>query len=76
LAIASCAAGGHDVWWIVEAESGDAALAILPHYLAQRCDVVPVHSHPRNDESPDVLGGFVRSPVMGAAGFEPATSRV
>src|SRR5882724_9925916 len=24
---------------------------------------------PRNDESPDVLGAFVHSPVMGAAGF-------
>jgi hypothetical protein len=39
---ASCAAAGHDVWWIVEAEAGDAALAMLPHYLAQLCDVVPV----------------------------------
>jgi hypothetical protein len=52
LAIASCAAGGHDVWWIVEAESGDAALAMLPHYLAQRCDVVPVHSHPGTTKAP------------------------
>jgi hypothetical protein len=40
--IASCASGGHEVWWVVEAESADAALAMLPHYLAERCEVVPV----------------------------------
>ena len=40
--LASCAAGGHDVWWVVEAESGAAALALLPHYLAERCEVVQV----------------------------------
>jgi hypothetical protein len=40
--LASCAAGGHDVWWVVEAESGAAALALLPHYVAERCEVVQV----------------------------------
>jgi hypothetical protein len=39
---ASCASGGHEVWWFVEAESGAAARAMLPHYLAERCEVVPV----------------------------------
>lgn len=36
---ASCAAGGHEIWWIVEAESEAEALALLPHYLAQRASV-------------------------------------
>jgi len=40
--VSSCASGGHEVWWVVEAESSDAALAMLPHYLAERCEVVPV----------------------------------
>jgi hypothetical protein len=39
---ASCASGGHEIWWVVEAESGAAALAMLPHYVAERCDVVLV----------------------------------
>lgn len=40
--IATCADGGHDVWWIVEADSPEDALRLLPHYVAQRCSVVPV----------------------------------
>ena len=40
--LASCASGGHEVWWVVEAASADAARAMLPHYLAERCEVVPV----------------------------------
>jgi hypothetical protein len=39
---ASCAAGGHEVWWIVEAPSTDAALDLLPHYVAQRSTAVPI----------------------------------
>ena len=39
---ASCAAGGHEVWWVVEAESDEAARSLLPHYIAERCEVVPV----------------------------------
>ena len=39
---ASCAAGGHEIWWVVEAESSEAALALLPHYVATRSTVVPV----------------------------------
>jgi hypothetical protein len=36
----------------------------------------PARHAPRNGESPDVLGAFVHFACMGAAGFEPATSRV
>ncbi len=41
-AIASCAAGGHAVWWVVEAASAEAALALLPHYVAQRSTATPI----------------------------------
>ncbi len=41
-AIASCAVGGHAVWWVVEAESPEAALELLPHYVAQRSTVTPI----------------------------------
>jgi hypothetical protein len=39
---ASCAAGGHEIWWIVETDSKESALALLPHYIAQRCSVIPI----------------------------------
>jgi hypothetical protein len=39
---ASCAAGGHEIWWVVEAESAVQALALLPHYVAQRTCAIPV----------------------------------
>ena len=39
---ASCAAGGHEIWWIVESASPEAALDLLPHYVAQRSTAVPV----------------------------------
>lgn len=39
---ASCAAGGHEIWWFVEADSEEKALALLPHYVAQRCTVTPI----------------------------------
>ena len=39
---ASCAAGGHEIWWVVEADSERAALDLLPHYVAQRSTVVPI----------------------------------
>ncbi len=35
-AVASCLAGGHEMWWLVEAASPDEALAQLPHFLATR----------------------------------------
>jgi hypothetical protein len=35
-ALASCASGGHAVWWAVRAEDERAALGLLPHYVAER----------------------------------------
>jgi len=32
----SCATGGHPVWWVVEATDPDAALELLPPYVAVR----------------------------------------
>jgi hypothetical protein len=34
--LASCRSGGHAIWWTVEAESGGAALELLPRYVAER----------------------------------------
>jgi hypothetical protein len=34
--LASCANGGHCVWWTVEADDQAAALALLPDYVALR----------------------------------------
>ena len=41
-AIASCPAGGHEIWWVVEADSSEEALALLPPYLARRSDATPI----------------------------------
>jgi hypothetical protein len=41
-ACSSCASGGHQIWWRVEAESAPAALALLPFYVAARTRVVDV----------------------------------
>jgi hypothetical protein len=40
--LASCASGGHAIWWTVEAVSAQAALSLLPTYLADRTKAVPV----------------------------------
>ena len=34
--LASCRSGGHAIWWTVEAESEEDALALLPAYVAER----------------------------------------
>jgi hypothetical protein len=41
-AASTCLAGGHAVWWRVEAESADAALALLPRYVRKRTSVTGV----------------------------------
>ena len=41
-AVSSCAAGGHELWWVVEAASAADALDLLPHYVAERSTVVPI----------------------------------
>ena len=33
---ASCLSGGHSIWWTVDADGEDAALALLPFYVAER----------------------------------------
>jgi hypothetical protein len=40
--IASCLAGGHEVWWEVAASDETAALAQLPRYVASRSEAIPV----------------------------------
>lgn len=41
-AMATCASGGHDIWWVVDAGDAAAALAQLPPYVAARTVAVPV----------------------------------
>ena len=38
-ALASCRSGGHAIWWTVEADTEDEALALLPRYVAERTTV-------------------------------------
>jgi hypothetical protein len=40
--VASCAFGGHDMWWEVEAASALEALALLPDWIAGRASVARV----------------------------------
>jgi hypothetical protein len=40
--LASCAFGGHSIWWTVEAESETEALALLPYYVAQRANITRI----------------------------------
>lgn len=42
IALGSCAGGGHELWWDVEADDEAAALALLPEYIAARTQVVPI----------------------------------
>ena len=41
-ALASCASGGHAIWWTVEASSADDALRLLPFFVAQRTTATQV----------------------------------
>jgi hypothetical protein len=41
-ALASCLAGGHAIWWAVEAPSEEHALRQLPYFVAQRSTVTRV----------------------------------
>jgi hypothetical protein len=38
----TCLAGGHEVWWRVEAPDPPAALALLPPYVARRTRAIAV----------------------------------
>jgi hypothetical protein len=41
-AASTCLAGGHAVWWRVEAMNPEAALALLPRYVRKRTSVTSV----------------------------------
>ena len=38
----SCDFGGHRIWWQVEAETADDALAQLPQYVAKRTSAIEI----------------------------------
>jgi hypothetical protein len=38
----SCLTGGHEIWWFVEADSTDAALSLLPRYVAERSTAIAI----------------------------------
>lgn len=40
--LASCAFGGHAIWWEVEAASEHEALGLLPFYVAERATATKV----------------------------------
>jgi hypothetical protein len=40
--LASCASGGHAIWWAVEAADDVQALGLLPPYVAERTTATPV----------------------------------
>ena len=42
LAVGSCAAGGHEVWWDLEAAGAEQALSLLPRYVAARTTAVAI----------------------------------
>ena len=41
-ALASCAFGGHAIWWWVQARGEQEALALLPFFVAQRATATRV----------------------------------
>jgi hypothetical protein len=40
--VASCAYGGHEIWWQVEAATEEQALSYLPGYVAERSSAIRV----------------------------------
>jgi hypothetical protein len=40
----SCLTGGHQIWWLVDAETADDALALLPRYVAERSTAIPIRT--------------------------------
>jgi hypothetical protein len=44
--LASCRSGGHEIWWTVEANGEEDALALLPPYVAARSTATPVSEVP------------------------------
>jgi hypothetical protein len=44
--LSSCSAGGHSLWWTVDADDAGAALAQLPPFVAERTNVSEVREVP------------------------------
>jgi hypothetical protein len=42
-ALASCASGGHAIWWTVQASGEELALDVLPPYVAARTTATEVN---------------------------------
>jgi hypothetical protein len=42
--VASCLFGGHTIWWLVNTDSPENALALLPFFVAQRSTAVEVRA--------------------------------
>jgi hypothetical protein len=42
LAASSCLAGGHAIWWRVQADDARSALELLPAYLARRTSPIEI----------------------------------
>ena len=40
--LATCLAGGHDIWWLADAADQEEALAQLPYYVARRSTAVEI----------------------------------
>ena len=40
----TCLAGGHAIWWLVEAADGEHALSLLPSYVAERTRQIEVRT--------------------------------
>lgn len=40
--ISSCLAGGHDIWWVLEAATEADAIECLPRYVAERTHIVRI----------------------------------
>ena len=38
----TCRDGGHEIWWLVDADTTDAALELLPRYVAERSTAIPI----------------------------------
>jgi hypothetical protein len=41
-AASTCLAGGHSLWWRVQADDADAALALLPRFVARRTTPIEI----------------------------------